>query len=196
MLEKSSLPFFYMKRFTTYLSILVTLCSCEPKDAELTQQVFENLKPKEAFVSIKINDKLFYSGESKFQGNVNLGSRFSDINIIDQFGGNIQLQMAKKNWLQSKKRKFQVSPNTGMEYPNYGNMLIGKRDAQKLEGYTLSRGNFEWLELSKKRAILSLDGFLVRPQDALMPENEIPFKGKVYFNEPNIDLNDLKLSDL
>lgn len=185
-----------MKRFTLFFSFWTILYSCAPSDAELTEQIYKQLKPKEAHVSIKINNELFYSRESKFQGNINLGSRFSDINIIDQFGGNIQLQMAKKNWLKSVKRIFQVSPNTRMEYPDYGNMLIGKRDSEKLEGYTLSRGNFEWLVLSKEKAILRLEGYVVRPQDALMPENEIPFKGTIYFNEPNIDLNDLKLSDL
>ncbi|AWV99946.1 hypothetical protein [Arcticibacterium luteifluviistationis] len=185
-----------MKKFTIFFSFLTILCSCASKDAELTEQIYKNLKSKEAHVIIKINNELFYSPESTFQGNINLSSQFSDIGIIDQFGGNIQLQMSKNNWLQSERRVFQISPNSTMEYPNFGKMLIGKRDGDKLEGYILSRGNFEWIVLKKERAILSLEGYLVRPQDALMPENEIPFKGKIYFNEPNIDLNDLELSDL
>ena len=181
-----------MKHVVTLICISLNLFSCaNSNESNLAEQIFTDLKPQEAYVLIKIDTDRFYPAESRFIGNINLGSSFSDINVIDQYGGNIQLQMSKKNWLQNDNFLFHVSPNTTMDYPNYGSMLIGRKKAGNLEGYILSRAIFNWTILNEQRAILNIDGFVVRPQDAIMSEFEIPIQGTIYFKQPQIDFNDL-----
>ncbi|MFT5886622.1 MAG: hypothetical protein ACI9IP_003090 [Arcticibacterium sp.] len=181
-----------MRPFYIHILASLTLLSCtNSNENELAEQIFRALKPQEAYVLVQINHECFYPEESRFIGNINLGSSYSDINVIDQYGGNIQLQMAKKNWLQSDEMIFKVSPNTSMDYPNYGSMLIGRKNADNLEGYILSRASYKWAVLNKQRAILKFEGYIVRPQDAIIPENEIPLSGTIYFKKPHIDLNDL-----
>jgi hypothetical protein len=188
---------FYMRPIYILILASLTLLSCvNSNENELAEQIFKELQPEQAYVLVDINNERFYPEVSRFIGNINLGSNYSDINIIDQYGGNIQLQMSKNNWLQNDEMIFKVSPNTSMAYPNYGSMLIGRKNAKKLEGYILSRAIYKWTILNKRKAILKFEGYIVRPQDAVMPENEISLKGTVYFKQPHIDLNDLDAKTL
>lgn len=169
-----------------YIILLLTSLACKNNN-KINNEVFGKLETNTAFVDIKIGDKLFYSEESIFVPTITMAEKYIAINLVDQKGGNLQLQISRPNWTKNITAPFKISPTTVPGYIDYGTFLIGKRDAQSMEGYILSKGNFKWLKLSKEEAVLNCEGLVVRPQDAFIEENEIPFKGLIYFKEPIID---------
>lgn len=170
--------------------LFISLFSCQSgSNDSFDLKIIENLKDKEAKVDILINGKQFYADESAFRANINAGEQFISVNMSDQFGGNLQIQLTKPNWLKNKNEAIRVSNSMIEGYENYGVFLIGKRTENSLEGYVLSRGAFKWLLLSKEKAVLHCKGFVVSPQNAAIPENEIPFKGNIYFKQPVINLD-------
>lgn len=143
----------------------------------------------ESFVDISIDNKSFYPKKNQFLGKISISDGAIQLSLSDIFMGNIQIELTRPNALKTFKEPFKISTNPRGEYNNYGNVLIGKKTKSGFEGYTLSRAIFTWVKWSKEIAILKCEGFLVSPGKAIIPENEIPFNGYIYFKSPSIITN-------
>lgn len=129
-------------------------------------------------------------------GKISISDGAIQSSLSDTFMGNIQIELTRPNALKTIKETFKISTNPRGEYNNYGNVLIGKKTESGFEGYKLSRAMFTWVQWSKEIAILKCEGFLVSPGTAVIPENEIPFDGHIYFKSPSIITNGIDPSEV
>ena len=183
----------FCKSFNTiiFLGLILALVIFNGCSSSETKH-FDELQKNQAKVLVSIGDSPFYDEESIFIPQLTFGSKFYSLNLVDQFGGNLQIQISNPNWLNDKQEPIKASPDNTEPYPSYGSLLIGKRDGNNLEGYVLFKGSFQWKKLTKSQLILDLSGFLVKPMDAFIEENQITFKGKILLKEPDYELTNIE----
>ena len=148
-------------------------------------------------MDIEINGKSFYDSSDVFQSSIVLHPISIEIGLNDnQKGSNIQIQMSRSDWYKKGKPVFNISSMYFQGYQDYGQILIGRQISGTLEGYILSRARLTFDELKEEYAVLNVDGFVVKPQDAIIEANEIPIKGTILFKKPLYRLVELEKEDI
>lgn len=176
------------------LSLIFVLFGCS-KNNEY-QSKLSLLKDNQAHVEVFVEGESFYADSPIFEGEITLTSLGMDLNLVNEKGANLQIQANKNNWIKNKKWVFHISSMSLPNFTEYGNFLLGRRDENGLNGYILSRMTIECKALSTELCVLAFDGKMVRPQNAIIEEFEVPVKGTIVFKNPKYNLFEVEEADL
>jgi hypothetical protein len=172
-----------------FFMCLCNACTDTQKiDLEKAVKEADKLQPGESFVKITVNDKNFYDKNLAFNTQVQLFPQSFKASLMDAEKGNIELDFIKKNWNDNNPIQFSLTNTTlGQASVDQVIFMIGKivnSTSQIGEGYLLAEGKIVIKELSKKRIIIQIEGFLTKPGDATVVENYVPVSGCIIVNKP------------
>lgn len=184
-----------MNKIVSLLIALVLICcACtdskknEAIDVETLRKEAEGLQAGKSLAKIDINNKIFYDKNLPFNTQVRVLPQSFKASLMDTEKGNIELEFIKNNWHENTPIQFSLT-NTTLGQPPADQVIfmVGKlinSAAQVGEGYLLAEGKIALKELSKKRIIIQIEGFLTKPGDATIVENYVPISGYIIVNKP------------
>lgn len=192
------------------LFILIVLAipifsSCKKDESEIVsseqiQRKLDELSINQGFVKVKIGGKLFYQGaEQFFDVRVGVNPIFMKGSLLNATDGNMQFDFGESDWYKKKPFSFKIVTGNDTEIStDYGSILIGKLSKTKGigEGYQLVHGLINVLSFNKDKVVITIDGKVLSPGMAQLPENMKSIKGYIIIKQPAIDTEGLDLENL
>ncbi len=188
-----------MKAYLICSLVLSVFAGCRaPRENDsVLKDGLKDLKDGQAHVWLMVKDQPFYDSLAVFTSHFQLQPTSVTLSLSDeQTGSNVQLQAFKSDWLKEKERIFRTSSMVFPDFPDLGQLLIGRKEEKNLEGYILSRAIFNFEYLKEDYAKLSISGFVVKPQDAIIEVNEIPIEGVIIFKKPFYQLIEIEKEEI
>lgn len=177
-----------IKNIFGILMIAITL-SCTHDSKEKYNEELSTLGANQAKVSININDKKFYENQELFTGSGYASNENGvKISLKNQQSGNIIVSLEGNLDIQQMPLKLNFKDGFP-EGNTSGSFLIGKiTDATKNagEGYILTDGGFEIVQLDSNAIIIKVKGQLRKP----FGDSDLStIDGKIIWKKPEVSLN-------
>jgi hypothetical protein len=186
-----------------YIFVVVSLLlfNCKEEDDRIVdedeiEQHFNDLADHKAVAIFSIDNRPFYTEKMQPFG-IRLDVSFISLraNLMSNQGANLMLDFARKDWYEQKPVVFNVSsPSSGIERDN-GKLMIGKRipgGVERLEGYIFSEGEFRVIEFTEDRFVAEIDGKVIKPGEANIPENMKSIEGYIIAKKPPMTFDSIE----
>ncbi|MCP9766679.1 hypothetical protein EGI22_02080 [Lacihabitans sp. LS3-19] len=178
-----------MMKYLFGILMIATTISCSKITNENFSEELIKLEDNQAKISININQKNFYEGQETFTGS---GFASNDngvkISLKNQFFGNIIVSLEGN--LNIEKMPLKLTFKNGFpEGSTSGSFLIGKiTDASKNagEGYILTDGGFEIIQLDSSAIIIKVKGQLRKP---FGDSGLSTIDGNIVWKKPEVSIN-------
>ncbi|MFN4147809.1 MAG: hypothetical protein ACK4GN_18455 [Runella sp.] len=181
------------RKILCYLLLLLLGSACtSTQQQEDTLQSLEKkadkLADSEAFIEIRINEQEFYPNQQPFRCIAQILPQGFKASLIDTSKANVELDCIANGWIERKPHQFILkNQSIGQASGDQVIVMIGKLKKTPMltaEGYLMAEGKMEFKQLSKSRLIISLEGFVIKPGNANIPENYLPLRGYIFIKNP------------
>lgn len=187
--------------FTLIMLLFSVLISCQNKTAEIISELevneyFDKLEPNKAMAIFQIDNEPFYTADMQPFG-IRIDVSFASLrgNLMSQHGDNLLFDFARTEWYTDQPVEFTLtSSSTGMS-KDYGKLMIGKQlpdESQKLAGYIFVDGTFKVVQFDEEKFVAFINGQVVKPGEADIPENMKPIKGYIIAKKPPMTFDSIE----
>lgn len=186
-----------------YISIvlLLQLFSCQQERTELIseaeiKQRFDVLPDYKAVAIFEIDNEPFYT-EDMQPLEVRIDISFASLrgNLMSSDGDNLLFDFARTEWYTQQPVEFTLtSSSTGLS-KDYGKFMIGKQlpdEPKKLAGFIFVDGTFKVIEFGEEKFVATLEGQVIKPGDADVPENMKPISGYIIAKKPPMTFDSIE----
>ncbi len=173
----------FAKSILLMLAISLFACNKHQKISEIEQ----TLNDGQASVQLLIGNAEFYAQNKPFTGVLLVQDNSLTINLKDDDGGNVILNLEEPNWHKTKPYKVAFN-NKYSASAKQGSLMIGKlskADMNKGEGYVLYDGYFEIEKINTDQIVVKIDGKVSSPFNE---SNQKSISGLIVWRKPPTDL--------
>lgn len=160
------------------------------------EQHLAALEANKAIAIFQIDGKPFYTAAMQPFG-VRIDVSFASLrgNLMSSNGDNLLFDFARVEWYTQKPVKFKLISSSSGFSEDYGKFMIGKQlttGFEKLAGYILVDGTFTVAEFDEEKFVGFVEGKVVKPGDADIPENMKSIEGYIIAKKPPMTFDSIE----
>lgn len=180
--------------FGLFVSLwMVTSCSVSNHDLGIDQlkDQLQDVRDGQALVRVFINNQDFYQSVEPFEAVVQTLPQLLKISLLNKKNSsNIEFEGICDSWYQRRPKRFELKNHSiGEIGGDQVVLMIGKLIQQpqlRGDGYILAQGMITLRELNQAYIVLVFEGNVVKPGQAITPENYLPTKGCILIKKPKL----------
>ncbi len=191
----------YIESVALVIMLIGMAFSCQNKQSEIvsTEEVEKHLAALEANKAIaifQIDGEPFYT-EAMQPFGVRIDVSFASLrgNLMSSNGDNLLFDFARVEWYTQKPVRFKLISSSSGFSEDYGKFMIGKQlttGFEKLAGYMLVDGTFTVIEFDEEKFVGVVEGKVVKPGDADIPENMKSIQGYIIAKKPPMTFDSIE----